>query len=81
MFAFLEKRVCREDFGVEKIELGCWRNSSWIQGQNMRSAVAEGLWDTDIRAAAVAEGQYCLVEKPNLEIDLAAVAADLVEDL
>ena len=47
----------------------------------MRSAVAAGLLDTDIPAAAVAEGQYCLKEKPGLGIDLAAVAADFVEDL
>lgn len=48
----------------------------------MRFAVAEGLRDTDIRAAAVAVGRrYCLVEKPGLEIDLAAKAAGFVEDL
>lgn len=47
----------------------------------MRSAVAEGLLDSGIRAAAVAEGQCCLTEKPNLEIVLTAGAADLAEAL
>ena len=47
----------------------------------MRFAVAEGLRDTDIHAAAVAEGRYCLIEKPDLEIEQAAEAADFVEDL
>lgn len=46
----------------------------------MRSAVAEGLRDTDIHSAAVAEAQYCLTEKPDLEFDQVAVAGDFVED-
>lgn len=81
MFARLEKRVCREDSEVGMRELGCCQKSDWIQGQNMHFAVAEGPRDTDIRAAAVAEGQYCLTEKPDLEIELVGVAADSVDGL
>lgn len=47
----------------------------------MRSAVAEGLLGSGIRAAAAAEEQCCLTEKPDLEIVLAAGAADLAEAL
>ena len=50
-----------------------------MQGRNTRSAVAEGLRNIDIRSAEVAEGQYCLIEKPDLEIGQDAKAANLVE--
>ena len=62
-------------------KLGYWRRLDLIQSQDMRSAVAEGLLDSGIHAVAVAEGQCCLTEKPDLEIVLAAGAADLVEAL
>ena len=53
----------------------------WTKGQKTRSVVAEGLRDIDIPVVVVAEGQYCLIEKPDLEIVLAAEAADLAENL
>lgn len=81
MLACLEKRVCREECEEGMTKLDCWQRLDLIQSQNMRSAVAEGLRDTDIRAAALAEGQCCLTEKPDLEIVLAAVAADLAVGL
>ena len=50
-----------------------------MQVQNMHSVVAEGLGDTDMRSVAAVGGKYCLVEKPNLEVDLNVVALGLVE--
>ena len=50
-----------------------------MQGRNTRSAVAEGLRNIDNCSAEVAEEQYCLIEKPDLEIGLDAKAANLVE--
>ena len=52
-----------------------------MQNQDKRFGAAEGLQDTDIRSAATVEGKYCSVEKPDLDIDLHAVAANLVERL
>lgn len=52
-----------------------------MQSQNTRFGAAEGLRGTDIRSAAAVEGKYCSVEKPDLGIDLHAVAANLVERL
>lgn len=52
-----------------------------MQNQDKRFGAAEGLQDTDIRSAAAVEGKYCSVEKPDLDIDLHAVAANLVERL
>lgn len=46
----------------------------------MRSAAAEALRDTGIRFVAVVDGQYYLVEKPGLVIDLDAATAGLVGD-
>ena len=40
----------------------------------MRFGAAEGLGDTDIHFAMVSEGQDYLIEKPDPEIDLDAVA-------
>ena len=79
MPAYFEKRVYREECGVEVSELGCWSKSYLMQGRNTRSAVAEGLRNIDNRSAEVAEEQYCLIEKPDLEIGLDAKAVNLVE--
>lgn len=83
MLACLEKRVCHEESEEGTIRLDCWRRLYLIKCQNMRSAAAaaEDPLDSGIRAVVVAEGQCCLTEKRDLEIVVAAVAADLAEGL
>ena len=47
----------------------------------MHSVVAEGQRDTDMRSVAAVGGKYCLVGKPNLEVDLNVVEPGFVECL
>ena len=50
-----------------------------MQDQNMHYVVAEGLGDIDMRSVVADGRKYCLVEKPNLVVDLNVVARGFVE--